>query len=173
MSDEEIYAFCRNLFPAAIDTTTNTLGTALAVVLSKPELKDATKDRASLEALVQEVLRWEPPLVLVPRRCVKDLALGGRQIKEGDDVRLCLTAANNDPAIFASPRDFDLNRQTNNLSFGHGEHFCLGSHMARRVVETGLEVFIKHFPDVTTLEGRQPDLVGGVLRGPSTVWARL
>ena len=173
LSNEEIYAFCRNLFPAAIDTSTNTLGTALTVVLSNPELKEATKDRASLEALVQEVLRWEPPLVLVPRRCVKELKLGGQQIKMGDDVRLCLTAANNDPDVFTSPRDFDPDRKINNLSFGHGEHFCLGSHMARRVVETGLEVFIRRFSNASTIEGRQPEVTGGVLRGPDEVWARL
>ena len=173
LSNEEIYAFCRNLFPAAIDTSTNALGTALSVVLGKPELKEATRDSSTLEDLVQEVLRWEPPLVLIPRRCVKDLKIGGRHIKVGDDVRLCLTAANNDPDVFFHPRKFELGRETNNLSFGHGEHFCLGSHMARRVVETGLEVFIRRFPDMSSIEGRHPEVVGGVLRGPNTVWARL
>jgi len=173
LSNEEIFAFCRNLFPAAIDTSTNTLGTALSVVLSNPELKEFTKERSSLEALVQEVLRWEPPLVLLPRRCVKDLFLGGQHIKDGDDVRLCVTAANNDPEVFISPRDFDLNRVAKNLSFGHGEHFCLGSHMARRVVETGLAVLIQRFPNISMVEGRHPEIVGGVLRGPKEVWAHL
>jgi cytochrome P450 len=173
LSDEEIYAFCRNLFPAAIDTSTNLLGTALSVVLGNPELKESTKERLTLEALVQEALRWEPPLVLVPRQCVKDLELGGRHIKVGDDVRLCLTAANNDPDVFVSPRDFDLNRASGNLSFGHGEHFCLGSHMARRVVETGLEVFFRRFPAASTVEDRHPEIVGGVLRGPEAIWVRL
>jgi hypothetical protein len=45
--------------------------------------------------------------------------------------------------------------------------------MARRVVETGLAVLIQRFPNISMVEGRQPEIVGGVLRGPKEVWAHL
>jgi len=173
LSNEEIFAFCRNLFPAAIDTSTNTLGTALSVVLAQPELRPLLADNKSLEGLVQEVLRWEPPLVMVPRKCIKPFELNGATISVGDDVRICISAANDDPTVFVNPRIFDPNRDEGNLTFGHGEHFCIGSHMARRVVETGLAVLVKRFPNMELIAERPVEVVGGVLRGPKDVWVRL
>lgn len=173
LGDAEIFGFCRNLFPAAIDTSSNTLGTALSVILRNPELKKLALQDDTKEALIQEVLRWEPPLVMVPRKCVSEIELGGAIIKAGDDVRLCLTSANNDPAVFANPREFDPTRKNNNLAFGHGEHFCIGSHMARRVVETGIEVLLKRFPDIKLKADSSAEIVGGVLRGPKSVWVDL
>lgn len=173
LGDAEIFGFCRNLFPAAIDTSSNTLGTALSVILKNPELKLLALQDDTKEALIQEVLRWEPPLVMVPRKCVSEIELGGAVIKAGDDVRLCLTSANNDPAVFTNPREFDPTRKNNNLAFGHGEHFCIGSHMARRVVETGIEVLLKRFPDIKLKADSSAEIVGGVLRGPKSVWVDL
>jgi cytochrome P450 len=171
LSDEEVFGFCRNLFPAAIDTSTNSLGTLLSVVLADPQLKTmAIADDKQREALVQEALRWEPPLVMVPRRCVAQVTLGGHTLQPGDDVRLCLTAANNDAGVFEQPRKFDPHRDNSNLSFGHGEHFCLGSHMARRVLETGLKVLLEEHPDLTLSADKTVEIAGGVLRGPTAVW---
>ncbi len=173
LSDAEIIGFCRNLFPAAIDTSSNTLGTALTIILNNPELKQLALQDETKEALIQEVLRWEPPLVMVPRECVNEINLGGADIKSGDDVRLCITSANNDPEVFSNPREFDPSRKNNNLAFGHGEHFCIGSHMARRVVETGVEVLLKQFPNMQLDTERTTEIVGGVLRGPKEVWVTL
>ena len=174
LSDEEIFAFCRNLFPAAIDTSTNTLGTLLAVVLGDPELRAlAHQGGKPLEALLQEVLRWEPALVMVPRECVRSFELGGARINEGDQVRLCISAANSDPAVYERPREFDYRRTNSHLSFGHGEHFCLGSHMARRVIETGVEVLLQQFPDSRLDPDYEVAICGGVLRGPRELRAIL
>jgi cytochrome P450 len=172
LGDEEIFSFCRNLFPAAIDTSTNGLGILLAVVLEDSGLwRLAAQGEKSREALVDEVLRWESPLVMVPRKCVREVVVGGYTLRPGDDVRLCISAANNDPAVYPSPRRFDPERGAAHLAFGHGEHFCIGSHMARRVMETGLGVLVREFPDLVPDRERQPVIRGGVLRGPDAVWA--
>lgn len=174
LSDAEIFAFCRNLFPAAIDTSTNTLGSLLAVVLGDPALREIARGGGKpLEGLVQEVLRWEPALVMVPRECVRSFELGGARINQGDQVRLCIAGANSDPAVYTRPREFDYTRSGSHLAFGHGEHFCLGSHMARRVVETGVQVLLEHFPDTRLDPGHEVAICGGVLRGPRELWAVL
>jgi cytochrome P450 len=109
---------------------------------------------------------------MVPRKYERELVLWGQTIRRGDDLRLCITAANNDPAVFEQPRRFDPSRGNSHLAFGHGEHFCLGSHMARRVLETGLKTLLQGFPDLVLIKERPVQICGGVLRGPATVWAK-
>jgi cytochrome P450 len=171
LSDEEVHAFCRNLFPAGIDTSTNSLGSLLHTVLGDESLRTlAGKGDAERESVVQELLRWQPPLALVPRRCVERIALGGYTLEAGDGVMLSIASANSDPKEFPRPREFDPSRSNKNLAFGHGEHFCIGSHMARRVLEAGLETLLRRFPDMLLCPDRPAQIVHGTLRGPREIW---
>lgn len=171
LDDEEVLAFCRNLFPAAIDTSTNSLGSLLRLALGDRDLWRAlATDSERREAAVHELLRWEPPLVMIPRRCVEPIELGGQRLAPGDDVRLCLTGAHDDPKQFEAPREFRIDRTGPHLTFGHGEHFCLGTQMARRVLEKGVEVLARRYPDMALCTDEPNPILGGVLRGPSTLW---
>jgi cytochrome P450 len=170
LSNDEILAFCRNLFPAAIDTSTNSLGSLLVYALGDRDLWRALPhDRKLREDTVYELLRWEPPLVMVPRRCVRDLEFGGHRLSAGDDVRLCITGAHDDPKQFPAPRRFDIERVGHHLAFGHGEHFCLGTQMARRVLEKAIEILASRYPEMTLCPDTPPEIVGGVFRGPRTL----
>jgi cytochrome P450 len=166
-----VLAFCRNLFPAAIDTSTNSLGSLLRYALADRALWRALPfDRKLREDSVNELLRWEPPLVMIPRRCVQEVELGGQQLAVGDDVRLCITGAHDDPKQFPNPRAFMVDRGGSNLTFGHGEHFCLGTQMARRVLEKGIEILSGRYPEMKLCEEEENEILGGVLRGPRSLW---
>lgn len=170
LSTDDILGFCRNLFPAAIDTSTNSLGSLLAHVLRDRALwRELATSHDLREAAITELLRWEPPLVMIPRRATEDLELGGHRICAGDDVRLCLTGAHDDPAAYEEPRTFRLDRTEPNLAFGHGEHYCLGTQMAKRVLEKAVEVLANDHPDMALCADAPPRIVGGVLRGPTEV----
>ena len=170
LTNDEILGFCRNLFPAAIDTSTNSLGSLLVHALGDRELWRALPhDRKLREDTVYELLRWEPPLVMVPRRCARDLELGGHRLSAGDDVRLCITGAHDDPKQFADPRAFKIDREGSHLAFGHGEHFCLGTQMARRVLEKGIEILAGRYPDMARCPDIKAEILGGVLRGPRSL----
>jgi cytochrome P450 len=171
LSDDEVHSFCRNLFPAAIDTSTNSLGSLLHATLNDEGLRAfAQRGGEEREQMVQELLRWEPPLALVPRRCVKDIRLGDFTLEAGDNVMLSIASANRDPAEFPNPDVFDPSRKHKHLAFGHGEHFCIGSHMARRVLETGLETLLRRFPAMLPDPARPSQIVHGTLRGPRELW---
>ncbi len=171
LDDEDILGFCRNLFPAAIDTSTNSLGSLLSYVLRDRDLWRALgRDHELREAAIQELLRFEPPLVMIPRRAVEDVELGGHTIRRGDDVRLCILGAHDDPRFYDDPRSFRIDRKKGNFAFGHGEHFCLGTQMARRVIEKGVEVLASRFPEMELCADEPVEIVGGVLRGPRSVW---
>lgn len=173
LDDEDILGFCRNLFPAAIDTSTNSLGSLLSHVLPDREIWGrVAHDHDLREAVIQELLRFEPPLVMIPRRAAQDVELGGHKIRQGDDIRLCLVGSHDDPTAYENPRSFRTDRKQNNFAFGHGEHFCLGTQMARRVIEKGLEVLSIRFPEMTVCPESPTVILGGVLRGPRELWVR-
>jgi cytochrome P450 len=173
LGDEEILAFCRLLFPAGSDTTYKNLGSLLYAVLSSPELKrQVLEGEEARAAIAQEGLRWEPPTALLPRMCSADTELGGVSLKAGEWVLFGITAANNDPSVFPEPRRFDPSRENKNLAFGHGEHFCLGSHLARRELEVALQVIFERFPNMCLDPGKPVEIIQGVLRGPRELWVR-
>ena len=66
---------------------------------------------------------------------------------------LCYAAANRDPAVFAAPDRFRLDRSrseaSEHLAFGLGIHFCLGSALARLEAETALRALLERFPRLT------------------------
>jgi len=174
LDDEAILSFLRLLFPAGSDTTYKVGGSLFYAILSDPAVRArALRDDASREAIVQEALRWQPPTALLPRRCSKDTVLGGVPIRAGDWILFGITAANSDPSVFADPRRFDPDRANKNLAFGHGEHFCLGSHLARRELEVAVERVLRRFPDIRLAPGREVRFSGGVLRGTPELWVRL
>jgi cytochrome P450 len=172
LGDEEILSFCRLLFPAGSDTTYKILGSLLANVLANPSLRErAAGSDADREALVQEGLRIEPPTALLPRRCAQACELGGQRIEAGDWILFGIAAANNDPLVFADPRRFDPARTNKHLAFGHGEHFCLGSHLARSELAAALKLMFRLYPHIRLCADAPPEIIGAVLRGPRTLWA--
>ena len=86
-----------------------------------------------------------------------------------------LTAGNHDAQVFDDPHRFNPDRPNNHqhLAFGHGVHFCLGSHLARRELETGIKVLFERFPDMELAPGAEIQFAGCVLRGPKKALVRL
>jgi cytochrome P450 len=173
--DDEIFAFCLLIFPAGSDTAYKNLGSLLTAILSTPGMRErAQESDKAREDLVLEGLRWQPPTALLPRRCSADTELGGVSIKAGTPMIFAITAANSDPTVFPEPRRFDPDRPNKNqhLAFGHGEHFCPGSHLARRELETAIKLIFERFPEMELIPERPVEFSGCVLRGPRDVWVR-
>jgi cytochrome P450 len=176
LGDEEVFAFCRLLFPAGSDTAYKNLGSLLAAILTTPGMPERARgsDR-DRDDLVQEGLRWAPPVALQPRACSRRTELGGVAIEAGSAMLFGIAAANRDAKVFDDPHRFDPDRANKNqhLSFGHGEHFCLGSHLARRELETGIKWLFDRFPKIELAPEHPVEFSGCVLRGPKAVRVRL
>ena len=126
---------------------------------------------ALIPGAVEEILRWANPLHYFRRTATADTELGRRHIRAGDKVAMCYTAANRDPAVFGDPHRFDIQRDPNpHLSFGIGEHFCLGVHLARlegRVFfEELLSTLLDHRADRRAASGLRANLNNGLKRLP-------
>jgi len=133
LSDEEIVVVAIMCFVAGNETTTSLIGNGLLALLRHPEQAALLRERPELAAAtVDEALRYDAPLQMTKRLATRDVEIGGQQIRIGDQVLLCLGAANRDPDVFADPDGFDITRDTTgHLGLGHGMHGCLGGLLAR------------------------------------------
>ena len=121
---------------AGNETLRNGLPGACIALLEHPEAAGELRADAGLMATAaDEMLRWWTPVMTFRRTASADCALGGQHISAGDKVVVSFTSANRDEAVFSDPGAFDIRRHPNpHLVFGHGPHFCLGSHLARAQV---------------------------------------
>ena len=137
LSDEEIVFVCIMCFVAGNETTKSLIGNGLLALLRHPAQSDRLRrEPGLLKSAVAEALRYDSPLQMTKRQAICDTEIGGQQIREGDQVLLCLGAANRDPAVFSAPDAFDIARDaTEHLAFGHGMHGCLGGMLAQLQAE--------------------------------------
>lgn len=148
LDDLEFALLFVQLFVAANDTTVGMLAGGVHELLEHPDqLADLRADRELLGSAVEEVLRYANPLHYFRRTAVVDLEIGGQQISAGDKVALHYTSANRDESVFADPQRFDIRRTPNpHISFGLGEHYCLGVHLARLEGQVFLDELLGTFP---------------------------
>ena len=150
LSDEEIFAFLRLLLPAGVETTYRSSGNLLFGLLSDPVQLDAVRrDRSLLPQAIEEGLRWESPLMLIVRKAVRDVTVGGVEIKAGATVAVCTGAAGRDDRYYNEPDRFDIYRTPQpHLTFGFGPHVCLGMHLARLETRIAVDALLDRLPDL-------------------------
>ena len=150
MTDVDFGSFFVQLVTAGNDTTKTMLSSGLLALLQHPEaMAEVRADPSLIPGTVEEVLRWANPLHYFRRTATADTELAGVPIRSGDKVSMVYTAANRDPTVFADPHRFDIHRDPNpHLSFGIGEHFCLGVHLARLEGRVFFEELLSNFATI-------------------------
>lgn len=174
-SDEQILGLVRNIMPAGVGTTYRTLGIVLVALLERPELlRRVYADRGMIPAVIDETLRWSPPVTWMLRVANKDTTLAGLAVPAGSVVHACLAAANRDPSVFVAPDDFDPSRTgRQHLSFSIGPHYCIGAQVARMELESALRRLLDRLPDLhLDPDEAAPRITGLMFRMPTSVPAR-
>ena len=99
---------------------------------------------AMLGSVIEEALRYEPPVAAIPRIPLEDVVVRDQTIGAGEIIQLSILAANRDPSRFPDPDRFDAARNPHGaISFGHGPHGCLGARLAREQATIALEVLFR------------------------------
>jgi cytochrome P450 len=134
MGPLETFGYYLITFTAGHDTTKNALVGGMHALLQNPdELARLRRDPGLVKSAVEEVVRWASPVNYMRRRAACDTEVGGRKIRKDDWLILFYASGNRDEAVFEDPFRFRIDRDPNpHVGFGYGEHFCLGSHLARR-----------------------------------------
>jgi cytochrome P450 len=149
VNDDELLANTGVLLVAGFETTTNLVTGAILQLLRHPDqLAELRADPALIRTCVEEVLRYEPPTQYVrPRTIAADVEIAGTALHPGDAVVPLLAAANRDPDEFTDPETFDIRRAVNrHLSFGLGQHLCVGAALARLEAEVAVLRLVQRFP---------------------------
>lgn len=148
LSVEEVVAQCRLLLVAGNVTTADLIGNAINALLEHPEQLQKLRDDPTLIAnAVEEVLRFDSPVVNTGRILDRDLSIAGCPFSKGESISPQLAAANRDPAVYPDPDTFDIERKdTHHLSFGGGRHLCLGAHLARMEAQEAILGLLNRYP---------------------------
>jgi cytochrome P450 len=160
-TNEEVLGLCFLLTLAGLDTVTAEIGFVLFHLAKDANLRRrVVADPSLVSALVEEVVRLEPPAPIQPRVTTSDLELLGVRIPAGQLANLVVATANRDPARFTSPDVIDLgSADRGHFGFGGGIHRCLGSHLARRELRLAVEEFHKRIPVYELVEDADPEVV--------------
>jgi len=172
LTDEDIFAFLILLLPAGIETTYRSLGNLLFALLTHPDQLDEVVRQPELRGpAIEEGLRWETPLLMVPRQSVRDARLGGIDIPAGRELNVFLGSANRDENHYAEPDRFDIHRTpAPHMSFGSGPHMCLGMHLARMETRVALNAILERLHELRLdPEAPRPTIVGTVFRSPNAL----
>ncbi len=132
LSDEEVAFVCMMCFIAGTETTKALVGNMVWALLTHEAQHRLLRANPGLAgAAVEETLRFESPLQQTKRLATVPTTVAGERVAPGNQVLLCLAAANRDPAVFERPDEFDLSRNAKvQVAFGYGMHGCLGGALA-------------------------------------------
>lgn len=172
LSDEEIFSFGRLLLPAGVETTYRATGNLLFSLLSRPDQLDAVRaDRSLVPRAIEEVVRFETPLLNITRLATRDTVISGEEIPAGSTLMLMLAAANRDENRWDDPDSCDVLRaQRPSISWGQGPHICIGMHLARIEMRVALNLLLDRLPGLRLdPDGDDPHIRGQVFRSPTSL----
>lgn len=147
----ELQAGASLLMGAGFETTVNLIGNAIAALSAHPDqLAIAQADPDRWPDVVEETLRYDPPVQTTARQALEDVEIDGTTIREGSTVILSLAGANRDPAVFPDPHRFDIDRPNlkEHVAFSSGIHACLGASLARMEAVHALRALYTRYPDL-------------------------
>lgn len=174
LTDKEIIGQCNLLLVAGNVTTTDLIGNGVKALLDHPGQLAKLRERPELiEAAVEEILRFESPVINSGRIAHEDIEIGGCPIAARESMTVSLGAANRDPAVYRDPDAFDIEReQIPHQSFGGGRHHCLGASLARLEGQEAILRLVQRFPGLALSDRGFEYAAIPAFRGMTSCWLR-
>ncbi|MET8406805.1 cytochrome P450 [Streptomyces sp. NPDC005195] len=169
MTTMEVMSTAALLLIAGHETTVNLITNGMLTLLRNPGILQRLREDPKLAVpVVEELLRFEPPVQLLPQRStLADIEVRGVTIPKGSSLWLVLAAGNRDPDRFENPDRFDPDREDiQHLGFGSGIHSCFGAPLARLEAQLALGELARRLENPRLVEDPPPYRQNAVLRGP-------
>lgn len=131
-------------------TTTDLIGNGVKALLENPGEWNKLQAKPELiKNAVEEMLRFDSPVVNSGRIANRDIEVKGCPVGKGESLSTSLAAANRDPNVYPDPNRFNIEREdTHHQSFGGGRHLCLGAHLARLEAQEAILGLMSRFPNL-------------------------
>jgi cytochrome P450 len=164
LTREDMLDICFLLLIAGLDTVSASLDCFFGHLAEQPAARRTVVEKPEvIPSVVEELLRWETPVMAVARVATRDAEVEGCPISAGEHVMAIIGAANVDesevPDAGAVRWDRDVNRH---LAFGGGIHRCLGSHLARLELRVALREWHRRIPDYGVRPGAELVYTAGI-----------
>ncbi len=171
LTEMEFDSFFLLLAVAGNETTRNLISGGMLALIEHPEQRARLlADPSLLPKAVEEMLRWVSPVMYFRRTATRDAELRGQKIAADDKVVVYYPSANRDEDVFPNADIFDVGRAPNeHLAFGIGEHFCLGSNLARMEIRIMFEELLRRLPDIELagpVHRLRSNFINGIKRMP-------
>ena len=146
----EFDSFFLLLAIAGNETTRTVTAQGMRLLMEHPEQREQIRqDMTLLPNAIEEILRYNPAVMHFRRTLTEDCRMRGQQMKAGEKVILWYSSANRDEEVYEDGQVFDIRRAPNeHLSFGVGEHFCLGASLARQQLNAIFCEIVSRLPDM-------------------------
>ncbi len=171
---DELSSIAMLVLGAGFETTVNLLGNGAVLLMQHRDQLDLLRTQPHRwPGAVDEILRYDSPVQRTGRVALRDTEVVGHRVRAGSLIIALLGGANRDPAVFADPHRFDIQRPQadRSLAFSSGIHYCIGAALARMEGEVGLQALFRRFPDLT-LAGVPHRRPTRVLRGYDAIPVR-
>jgi cytochrome P450 len=164
LTREDILDICFLFLIAGLDTVTATLDCMFAYLAAHPDQRQLiVDDPAIIPAAIEELLRWETPVMGIARVAVADTEMAGCPIHKGDNVMVMIGSVNTDEADLPDADQVRFDREVNrHVAFGGGVHRCLGSHLARQELRVALREWHRRIPEYSVVDGHALKYTGGI-----------
>jgi cytochrome P450 len=152
LTDMNVLMLATAVLVAGNETTRNLLAGSIWALSQHPDqMRALAADPSLVKQAVEEVLRWVTPVPGFMRNATRDIELRGQTIRQGQYVYLLYFAANRDEECWSDPDTFDITRPPDPavLSFGFGQHACIGAALARQEARVFLEEMLSRFSAVS------------------------
>jgi cytochrome P450 len=168
MDDPDLVATMILLLIAGHETSVNLITNGMLTLLRHPDQLERLRQQPERSIrVVEELLRYEPPVQFATRFALADIEVADATIPAGAGIRLMLAAGNRDPGFFTDSERFDPDRaDIQHLGFGGGIHYCVGAPLARIEVQVALSALARRLREPRLLADPPPYRPNAVLRGP-------
>jgi len=143
------------LFGAGQDTTSRLIAMAVLILAERADLQDRLRaEPKRIADFIEEVLRYDAPVKVAYRLATVDTKVGDFEIPAGTIANVCLSGASNDPAKFADPAKFDIDRPgvRDHMGFSKGPHGCLGAPLGRMEARIAIEHLLARLRNIRVSE---------------------
>lgn len=152
LTEDEMVASTVLLLNAGHEASVNVFGNGLTAMLRR-----GLRPGPDVPVCVEEMLRFDAALQLFERTASEPVAIGGVVVAPGQRIAVLLGSANRDPAVFAHPDEFQVDRDPNpHVAFGVGVHFCLGAPLARMELAESVATVVETFPRLALAAEPEP-----------------